>query len=90
MVCTVVEAEIMMIMIKLMNDEGQSDNISDESDDNDNDDVVEIFFCLSLPPSVMKTTIFQLHMDVVVDSLCVIIPGLTDDSPQFSHDCNIL
>lgn len=33
----------MMIVIKLMNDEGHSDNISDESDDND--DVLSIVFC---------------------------------------------
>lgn len=53
----------MMILIKLMNDEGHSDNISDETDDNDNDDVLSIF--ISSVPSVMKTTIFQLHMNVV-------------------------
>lgn len=67
MVRTLVEVEIMMIMIKLMNDEGHCDNISDESNDNDNDDVLEIF--MPSLPSVMKTTIFQLHMNVV-DSLC--------------------
>lgn len=33
--CTFVEDEIMMIMIKLMNDEGHSDNMRDETDDND-------------------------------------------------------
>lgn len=63
MVRTVVEAEIMMIMIKLMNDEGQSDNISDESNDNDNDDVVEIF-CRPAPQR-RRPLFFQLHMNVV-------------------------
>lgn len=61
---TVVEIEIMMIMIKLMNDEGHSDNISDETDDNDN--VLSVFI-LSLP-SMMKTMILQLHMNV--NGLC--------------------
>lgn len=41
MVHTVVEVE-MMIMIKLMNDEGHSDNLSDETD-NDNGDFLSIF-----------------------------------------------
>lgn len=30
-----VEVELMMIMIKVMNDEGHSVNISDDTDDND-------------------------------------------------------
>lgn len=57
MMRTVVEAGMMMIMIKLMNDEGHSD----ESDDND--DVLSIF--ISSLASVIKTGIFQPHMNVV-------------------------
>ncbi len=64
MVCTFVEVEIMMIMIKLMNNEGRSDNVRDETDDND--DVLSVFI-LSLP-SVMKTLIFQQHVNVVDDN----------------------
>lgn len=45
---TVVEVEMMMIMIKMMNDEGHGDNVSDETD-NDNGDFLSIFiFSLAL------------------------------------------
>lgn len=59
MACTVVAVVIMMITIQLMNDEGHSDYISDETDDNDG--VLSVF--ISSLPSVMKT--FQLHLNVV-------------------------
>lgn len=64
------EAEMMMIMIKLMNDEGHGDNISDETDDNDNDDVLSIV--ISSLPSVKKSMVFQTHINVV--------DGLRDNS----------
>lgn len=59
--CTVVEVGIMLIIIKLMNNEGHGDNISDETDDND--DVLSIF--ISSLPSVARTVIFQLHVNAI-------------------------
>lgn len=51
----------MLIIIKLMNNEGHGDNISDETDDND--DVLSIF--ISSLPSVARTVIFQLHVNAI-------------------------
>lgn len=59
--CTVVEVGIMLIIIKLMNNEGHGDNISDETDDND--DVLSIF--ISSLPSVVRTVIFRLHVNAI-------------------------
>lgn len=59
--CTVVEVGIMLIIIKLMNNEGHGDNISDETDDND--DVLLIF--ISSLPSVARTVIFRLHVNAI-------------------------
>lgn len=59
--CTVVEVGIMMIIIKLMNNEGHGDNISDGTDDND--DVLSIF--ISSLPSVVRTAIFRLHVNAI-------------------------
>lgn len=55
----VVAVRIMMIRIQQKNDEGHSDYISDETDDND--DVPSAFIAPS--PSAMKT--FQLHLNVI-------------------------
>ena len=68
MMCTLVVVGIMMIVITLMNDEGHCDNVSGESDDND--DVLTIVISSLL--SVMKTVIFfrfRLHMNVF-DGVC--------------------
>lgn len=51
----------MLIIIKLMNNEGHGDNISDETDDND--DVLSIF--ISSLPSVVRTVIFLLHVNAI-------------------------
>lgn len=53
----VVAVRIMMIRIQQKNDEGHSDYISDD----DNDDVLSAFIAPS--PSAMKT--FQLHLNVI-------------------------
>ena len=70
---------MMMIMIKLMNDEGHSD-------ESDNDDVPSIF--ISSLASVIKSGVFSAAHECCRWSL-VITPGLTDDFPQCDRDFNL-
>lgn len=57
--CTVVAVKIMMITVRLMNNEGHSDYVSDGTDDNDK----FLSALISSLPLVIKT--FYLHQGVI-------------------------